>query len=79
MGNYFLHLHDVKKQEESLKLSYKYFHPVLSEHIRNAPAANGLGIVCARRGSFISAIQIFSKVLHVSRIILRSFIEFIYN
>ncbi len=64
MGNYYLGLNDPKQYEDHLKLSYKYFHPVLMEHIRNIYAANGLGVVCAKKGEFEAARQIFSKVTY---------------
>ncbi len=44
------------------KMSYKYYFSVLQEHVRNMYAANGLGIVCAKKEEFDSAKQIFNKV-----------------
>lgn len=64
MGNYWLNIYQLpKKNEEShLRTSYKFYHPVLAEHIRNAYAANGLGVVCATKGENDAAREIFSKI-----------------
>jgi tetratricopeptide (TPR) repeat protein len=63
MGNYWYNTYSMKKNEDSLRLSYKFFHPVLTEHVRSAYAANGLGIVCANKNEMDAAREIFSKVM----------------
>lgn len=63
MGNYYFATYNSKKGDESqLKLCYKFFHPVLTDHVRNCYAANGLGIVCASKNELNAAKEIFDKV-----------------
>ncbi len=52
----------MKGDESQLKLCYKFFHPVLHDHVRNCFAANGLGIVCANKKEVDAAKDIFAKV-----------------
>lgn len=73
MGNLYLQASSTKKIEESLKMSYKFFHPVLSDHVRNPYAAQGLAIVCALKGEYVASETILSKV-HFSFSWLFSFI-----
>lgn len=50
------------KYEAHLKDSYKFFHHVLNEDKRNIFASNGLGMVCAEKGVFETAREIFARV-----------------
>jgi hypothetical protein len=43
-------------------MAYKFYHPVLTEHVRNVFAANGLAVVCAEKKELDAAREIFSKV-----------------
>lgn len=54
------------------KSSYKYYFNVLQDHVRNLYAANGLGIICAKKEEFESAKQIFNKVFCWSMSFVRS-------
>lgn len=63
MGNYWYHIYSLKRTDEGqLRTSYKFYHPVLTDHVRNAFAANGLGVVCATKGETEAAREIFSKI-----------------
>lgn len=65
-GNFYLDVFGRKKSDDGqLKLSYKYFHPALQEHIRNVYAAHGLGIVCALKGELTAGHSILEKVFHL--------------
>lgn len=66
-GNFYLDIFNRKKSDDSqLKLSYKYFHPALQEHVRNLYAAHGLGIVCALKGELDAGQSILEKVVKVT-------------
>jgi tetratricopeptide (TPR) repeat protein len=64
MGNYWFNTYYSKKSSDDspLKMSYKFYHPVLSEHVRNIYAANGLGIICAIKNEMEASREIFSKI-----------------
>jgi RNA polymerase-associated protein CTR9 len=70
MGNfYFSNLYTSQhiptpKYDDNLKQSYKYYHHLLDEDKTksNLYAANGLGMVCAEKGEFDAAREIFAKV-----------------
>jgi hypothetical protein len=51
------------------KSSYKYYFNVLQDHVRNLYAANGLGIICAKKEEFESAKQIFNKVILLTHVV----------
>jgi tetratricopeptide (TPR) repeat protein len=53
-----------EKYEESWKQSYKFYFNVLEQDRSksNIYAANGLGIVCAEKGEYEAAREIFTKV-----------------
>lgn len=62
LGNFYFAHSAASKNELQLKESYKFFHHVLNENHNNAYAANGLGMVCARKKELDVARETFSKV-----------------
>lgn len=51
-----------KSEEKHLRLAYKFYYPVLQQHVRNAHAANGLAIICAEKRENEAAREIFNKI-----------------
>lgn len=63
-GNYWYNAYSMKNGDaQHLRTAYKFYHPVLTEHVRNVYAANGLGLICAAKNEFDAAREIFSKVI----------------
>lgn len=63
LGNFYFEHSANSKNESQLKESYKFFFHVLNENHNNAYAANGLGMVCARKKELDVARETFSKVV----------------
>jgi RNA polymerase-associated protein CTR9 len=64
LGNFYFSSLNSKDEryQDNLKNSYKFYHLVLTEDVKNIYAANGLGMVCAERGELNVAKDIFSRV-----------------
>lgn len=61
LGNFYFAHHGGAKADSQLKESYKFFFHVLNENHNNAFAANGLGMVCAKKHELEVAREIFAK------------------
>lgn len=61
LGNFYFTYHGGAKADLQLKESYKFFYHVLNENHANAFAANGLGMVCAKKGELDVARETFAK------------------
>jgi Flp pilus assembly protein TadD len=61
LGNFYFEHHGGSKADSQLKESYKFFFHVLNENHRNAFAANGLGMVCAKKSELDVARETFAK------------------
>ena len=62
LGNFYCTYSSGAKADSQLKESYKFFYHVLNENNNNAFAANGLGMVCAKKQELDVARETFSKV-----------------
>jgi hypothetical protein len=61
LGNFYFTYHGGAKADSQLKESYKFFYHVLADNPHNAFAANGLGMVCAKKLELDAARETFSK------------------
>jgi len=61
LGNFYFAYSSSAKSESQLKESYKFFYHVLNDNPHNAFAANGLGMVCARKNEIEAARETFTK------------------
>jgi len=61
LGNFYFTHHSGARADQQLKESYKFFYHVLNENNSNAFAANGLGMVCAKKGELDIARETFAK------------------
>lgn len=61
LGNFYFAYHSGAKADSQLKESYKFFFHVLNENHSNAFAANGLGMVCAKKRELDVARETFAK------------------
>eukprot|EP01039_Chlorochromonas_danica_P002570 gene2569-2812_t len=59
---YSSYLASNREEERHLRTSFKYYHPVLADHVRNVYAANGLAVACAEKNALDAAREIFTKI-----------------
>jgi hypothetical protein len=62
MGNMHRAMAPAATHEAQIKMSYKFFHPVLTMDFKCPYGANGLGIVFAEKQLFDTARDVFSRV-----------------